>query len=68
MYWSQIVLIKEQQLFHTMIGFEEMGAKDDFTTKELVNVLKSWGMLEPYSPEWRKNRPEIIGEEEQDAS
>lgn len=35
-------------------------AKDDFTTKELVDALRSWGMLEPYNPDWAKTRKEII--------
>eukprot|EP01054_Gregarina_sp_Poly1_P002517 Gregarina_sp_Poly_1__2516@NODE_1681_length_3545_cov_85_334675_g1104_i0_p2_GENE_NODE_1681_length_3545_cov_85_334675_g1104_i0NODE_1681_length_3545_cov_85_334675_g1104_i0_p2_ORF_typecomplete_len217_score46_00Phosducin/PF02114_16/7e23Thioredoxin/PF00085_20/6_9e03Thioredoxin/PF00085_20/0_00031FtsK_SpoIIIE/PF01580_18/0_06MCPVI/PF02993_14/0_077Methyltransf_25/PF13649_6/1_2e03Methyltransf_25/PF13649_6/1_2BAG/PF02179_16/0_11BAG/PF02179_16/7_9e03_NODE_1681_length_3545_cov_85_334675_g1104_i011931843 len=55
-----IILIKEQKMFHTMIGFEELGRKDDFTTQELVAVLKKWGMLEPFSPDWAKKHAEVV--------
>eukprot|EP01056_Protomagalhaensia_sp_Gyna25_P003572 Protomagalhaensia_sp_Gyna_25__3571@NODE_320_length_3889_cov_66_442857_g250_i0_p3_GENE_NODE_320_length_3889_cov_66_442857_g250_i0NODE_320_length_3889_cov_66_442857_g250_i0_p3_ORF_typecomplete_len207_score45_38Phosducin/PF02114_16/3_5e22Thioredoxin/PF00085_20/0_016Antimicrobial_1/PF08018_11/1_5e03Antimicrobial_1/PF08018_11/0_28DUF4175/PF13779_6/1Sds3/PF08598_11/2_6OmpH/PF03938_14/13_NODE_320_length_3889_cov_66_442857_g250_i08951515 len=48
-----IILIKEKKMFHTMVGFEELGRSDTFTTKELARVLEQHGMMEHFDPDWR---------------
>eukprot|EP01053_Blabericola_migrator_P003812 Blabericola_migrator_1__3811@NODE_2147_length_3206_cov_240_244982_g1359_i0_p3_GENE_NODE_2147_length_3206_cov_240_244982_g1359_i0NODE_2147_length_3206_cov_240_244982_g1359_i0_p3_ORF_typecomplete_len207_score59_22Phosducin/PF02114_16/1_2e22Thioredoxin/PF00085_20/4e03Thioredoxin/PF00085_20/0_00072BAG/PF02179_16/0_2BAG/PF02179_16/1_1e04_NODE_2147_length_3206_cov_240_244982_g1359_i014202040 len=48
-----VILIKAQKMFHTLIGFEELGRTDNFTTKELYKVLEGHGMLEPFPPTWK---------------
>jgi hypothetical protein len=40
-----IMLIEGGNTFHSIIGFDEMGGKDDFTTETFVKLLMHYGML-----------------------
>jgi hypothetical protein len=40
-----IMLVERQNTFHSIIGFEEFGNHDDFTTDDVVKVLSNHGML-----------------------
>ncbi|ESL10181.1 ATP binding protein-like protein [Trypanosoma rangeli SC58] len=40
-----LMLIEKKNTFHSIIGFDEFGGTDDFSTDTLVNVLSHYGML-----------------------
>lgn len=40
-----VMLIEGGNTFHSIIGFDEMGGSDDFTTETLVKLLTHYGML-----------------------
>eukprot|EP00916_Digyalum_oweni_P007421 GHVL01012507.1.p1 GENE.GHVL01012507.1~~GHVL01012507.1.p1 ORF type:complete len:179 (-),score=56.91 GHVL01012507.1:50-586(-) len=44
-----IVLIKNGQVIHTIVGFGEFGGKDDFDTILLENRLKEMSIIEDYN-------------------
>ena len=40
-----IMLINNGKTDHSIIGFDEMGSKDDFETDDLETVLHNWGVI-----------------------
>eukprot|EP00760_Papus_ankaliazontas_P035743 PhM_4_TR7999/c0_g1_i1/m.63789 len=40
-----VMLIEKGNTFHTIIGFDEMGGRDDFRTERLEELLGRYGML-----------------------
>ena len=40
-----VMLVEKQNTFHSIIGFDEFGGKDDFDTDHCADVLKTFGML-----------------------
>eukprot|EP01071_Lankesteria_metandrocarpae_P013392 Lankesteria_metandrocarpae@DN7138_c0_g1_i1.p1 len=52
-----VMLVKEAKTEHSIIGFDEMGGKDDFKTSAFESVLVRHGML-------RSKRPNSSGSED----
>lgn len=42
-----IMLVEKQNTFHSIIGFDEFGGDDDFTTETVEAVLAHYGMINP---------------------
>eukprot|EP00796_Vickermania_ingenoplastis_P002112 gene2112-1288_t len=42
-----IMLVEKQNTFHSIIGFDEFGGDDDFTTETVKLVLGHYGMINP---------------------
>ncbi|EPY24132.1 ATP binding protein-like protein [Strigomonas culicis] len=40
-----LMLVEKQNTFHSIIGFDEFGGNDEFTTDTVVTVLSHYGML-----------------------
>ena len=40
-----VMLINDGKTDHSIIGFDEMGGRDDFETDELETVLNNWGVI-----------------------
>ena len=48
-----VVLVRGGRTEHTMIGFEELGGADDFSTEELERVLARHGVVDAAAPPGR---------------
>lgn len=46
-----IVLIKDGRTDHSIMGFDEFGGTDDFTTDDVAFVLSRYGVLEYSGPD-----------------
>lgn len=42
-----LMLVEKQNTFHSIIGFDEFGGHDDFTTETVRGVLSQYGMINP---------------------
>lgn len=42
-----LMLVEKQNTFHSIIGFDEFGGTDDFTTEDVGHVLAHCGMINP---------------------
>lgn len=42
-----LMLVEKQNTFHSIIGFDEFGGHDDFTTETVETVLAHYGMINP---------------------
>lgn len=42
-----LMLVEKQNTFHSIIGFDEFGGHDDFTTETVAHVLSQFGMINP---------------------
>lgn len=42
-----LMLVEKQHTFHSIIGFDEFGGHDDFTTETVASVLSQYGMINP---------------------